>query len=136
MNRIDGKIAIVTGGTQGLGKAIATSFAHAGAAGIAIVGRGVEKGEKVAAEIIGATGVPVMMIGADLGRVEDVRSIVPKVDKRFGRVDILVNAAGLTDRGTMFNTDARTLRPHDRGKYPRAFLPYPGRRHGDGSRGD
>jgi NAD(P)-dependent dehydrogenase (short-subunit alcohol dehydrogenase family) len=105
MNRIDGKIAIVTGGTQGLGKAIATSFAHAGAAGIAIVGRGVEKGEKVAAEIIGATGVPVMMIGADLGRVEDVRSIVPKVDKRFGRVDILVNAAGLTDRGTMFNTE-------------------------------
>jgi NAD(P)-dependent dehydrogenase (short-subunit alcohol dehydrogenase family) len=76
-----------------------------GPAGIAIVGRGVEKGERVAAEITGATGVPVLMIGADLGRMEDVRSIVPKVDERFGRVDILVNAAGLTDRGNIFNTE-------------------------------
>ena len=51
MNRIDGKIAVITGGTQGLGAAIASLFANAGASGISIVGRGVEKGQKVAAQI-------------------------------------------------------------------------------------
>jgi NAD(P)-dependent dehydrogenase (short-subunit alcohol dehydrogenase family) len=105
MNRIDGTIAVVTGGTQGLGKAIASLFAEAGASGIAIVGRGVAKGEKVAADITAATGVPVMMVAADLARIEDVRAVTPAVVARFGRVDILVNAAGLTDRGNMFNTD-------------------------------
>jgi NAD(P)-dependent dehydrogenase (short-subunit alcohol dehydrogenase family) len=104
MNRIDGKIAAVTGGTQGLGAAIARLFAKAGAAGVAIVGRGREKGERVAAEITADTGVPVMMVAADLSNMDDVRTIVPQVDNKYGRIDILVNAAGLTDRGNMFNT--------------------------------
>ncbi len=104
MNRIDGKIAIVTGGTQGLGAAIARLFAEAGAAGIAIVGRGAEKGAKVAADITQATGVPVEMVTADLGNIDDVQAIVPAAEARFGRVDILVNAAGLTDRGNLLNT--------------------------------
>ena len=104
MNRIDGKIAVVTGGTQGLGAAIARLFAEAGAAGIVIVGRGLDKGRKVAAEISQATGVPVEMVAADLGRIEDVQAIIPAADKRFGRVDILVNAAGLTDRGNLLST--------------------------------
>lgn len=104
MNRIDGKIAVVTGGTQGLGAAIARLFAEAGAAGIVIVGRGLDKGQAVAAEITQATGVPVEMVSADLGRIEDVQAIIPAADKRFGRVDILVNAAGLTDRGNLLNT--------------------------------
>ncbi len=104
MNRIDGKVAIVTGGTQGLGAAIARLFAQAGAAGVAIVGRGREKGRNVARGITEATGVPVQMIAADLADIDDVRRIVPEADARFGRVDILVNAAGLTDRGNMLNT--------------------------------
>ncbi|MBN9045273.1 MAG: SDR family oxidoreductase [Rhizobiales bacterium] len=104
MNRIDGKVAVVTGGTQGLGAAIARVFAKAGAAGIVIVGRGVEKGRAVAKEITDATGVPVEMIAADLANIADVRGIIPTTDKRFHRVDILVNAAGLTDRGNMLNT--------------------------------
>jgi NAD(P)-dependent dehydrogenase (short-subunit alcohol dehydrogenase family) len=104
MNRIDGKIAVVTGGTQGLGAAIARTFAKAGAAGIVIMGRGLEKGQAVAASITGETGVAVMMIAADLGNIDDVRKIIPETVSRFGRVDILVNSAGLTDRGNMFNT--------------------------------
>lgn len=104
MNRIDGKIAVVTGGTQGLGAAVARLFAEAGAAGIVIVGRGVGKGRVVAKSITDETGVPVEMVGADLGSIDDARAIIPAADKRFGRVDILVNAAGLTDRGNMLNT--------------------------------
>ena len=104
MNRIDGKIAVVTGGTQGLGAAIARLFAEAGAAGVAIVGRGREKGEAVGKAITDKTGVPVEMIVADLGNIDDVRRIIPAADARFGRVDILVNAAGLTDRGNLLNT--------------------------------
>ena len=104
MNRIDGKIAVITGGTQGLGAAIARLFADRGAAGIAIVGRGIEKGAAKASEISDATGIPVEMIAADLGKIEDVQSIIQKADAEFGRVDILVNAAGLTDRGNLLNT--------------------------------
>lgn len=104
MSKIEGKVAIVTGGTQGLGAAIAELFAESGAAGVAIVGRGVEKGQAVAKRITDKTGVPVELIGADLGNIEDVQAIVPAADKRFGRVDIVVNAAGLTDRGNMLNT--------------------------------
>ncbi|WP_313351087.1 SDR family oxidoreductase [Paracoccus sp. (in: a-proteobacteria)] len=104
MNRIDGKVAIVTGGTQGLGAAIARLFARAGAAGIVIVGRGVEKGQAVARSITEEIGVPVEMVAADLADIDEVRTIVAAADSRFGRVDILVNAAGLTERGNMLNT--------------------------------
>jgi len=51
MNKIDGTVAVITGGTQGLGAAIARIYAQAGATGLAIVGRGLEKGEKLAQSI-------------------------------------------------------------------------------------
>ena len=104
MTQIDGKVAVITGGTQGLGAAIAASFAEAGATGIAIIGRGLDKGQAKAAEITQATGVPVEMIAADLAEIADVRRIIPAARARFGTVDILVNAAGLTDRGNLLNT--------------------------------
>ena len=104
MNRIDGTVAIVTGGSQGLGAAIARVFAEAGAKGIAIVGRDRAKGEAVAARITSETGVPVEMIAADLGEMGDVARVVPETVARFGQLDILVNAAGLTDRGTLLGT--------------------------------
>ncbi|MBX2883650.1 MAG: SDR family oxidoreductase [Granulosicoccus sp.] len=104
MNRIDGKVALITGGTQGLGATIAKTFADAGASGIAIVGRGTEKGEKVAAEITQEFDVPVRMITADLEKITDVKRIVPEADKHFKRLDVLVNAAGMTDRGNILNT--------------------------------
>lgn len=104
MNRIDGKIAVITGGTQGLGAGIARLFAEAGAAGIVLVGRGLEKGQKVAEAIRAEHGTDVRMVSADLGNINDVRTIIAETDKAFGRVDILVNAAGLTDRGNILNT--------------------------------
>ncbi|MEZ5826137.1 MAG: SDR family oxidoreductase [Geminicoccaceae bacterium] len=104
MNRIDGKIAIVTGGTQGLGAAIARRLAEAGAGGIVTCGRKVAEGEKVAASISADTGCPVHFTRADLASVDDCRGVVAACDERFGHVDILVNAAGLTDRGDILDT--------------------------------
>lgn len=104
MNRIDGKIALITGGTQGLGAAIARLFVRAGAAGVAIVGRDQAKGDALARRIAADSGVPVQMIVADLGEMADVMRVVATAEAQFGRIDILVNAAGLTDRGNLLNT--------------------------------
>ena len=101
MNRLDGKIAVVTGGTQGLGAAIARRFAEAGAAGIVICGRNREKGEAVAASL---AGTEARFVAADLARTEDALAVIDAADAAFGRVDILVNAAGLTDRGNLLDT--------------------------------
>ena len=104
MNRIDGKVAVVTGGTQGLGAAIARLFARAGSAGIVTCGRNAANGRAVASEIAEATGTPVHFVRADLAVMNDVRTVTAEADGRFGRVDILVNAAALTDRGSLFNS--------------------------------
>lgn len=104
MNRLEGKIAVVTGGTQGLGAAIARCFAEAGAGGLVTCGRSTAKGEAVAADIAGPSGIPVQFVTADLASVPDCRAVIAEADRRFGRVDILVNAAGLTDRGTILDT--------------------------------
>jgi NAD(P)-dependent dehydrogenase (short-subunit alcohol dehydrogenase family) len=100
---LSGKVAVVTGGTQGLGEAIAQLFAERGAAGIAICGRNAKGGERVASEI-SAAGCPTVFVQADLAKVVDCRKVVAKADERFGRVDALVNAAALTDRGNIFDT--------------------------------
>ncbi|HLJ71128.1 MAG TPA: SDR family oxidoreductase [Roseiarcus sp.] len=100
---LSGKIAIVTGGSQGLGEAIARLFAARGAAGLVMCGRNEKNGKRVAEEIA-ATGCPTAFVQADLGHVADCRKVVAEADRRFKRVDVLVNAAALTDRGTIFDT--------------------------------
>ena len=104
MNGLTGKIAIVTGGTQGLGAAIAALFAERGAAGILICGRNAEKGQAKAEAISAASGAKVIYQKADLGKVEDCRAVVAACDVAFGKVDVLVNAAAITDRGTILDT--------------------------------
>ena len=104
MNTLTGKVAIVTGGTQGLGAAIARTFGEAGAHGIITCGRNNEKGESVAASVRADTQCPVHFVKADLESVADCRDVIASADKHFGRVDILVNAAGLTDRGSILDT--------------------------------
>ena len=101
---LDGKVAVVTGGTQGLGATIARLFAERGAAGLAICGRNAQKGAAKAAEIEGETGVRTVYVRADLEKVEDARGVIAACDRAFGRIDALVNAAGLTDRGTILDT--------------------------------
>jgi NAD(P)-dependent dehydrogenase (short-subunit alcohol dehydrogenase family) len=100
---LNGRIAVVTGGSQGLGEAIARLFAERGAAGLVICGRNQANGERVAAEIE-ATGCPALFVAADLANVADCRKVIAEADRLFKRIDVLVNAAGLTDRGNIFET--------------------------------
>ena len=100
---LNGKVAIVTGGSQGLGEAIARLFGERGAAGLVICGRNAKGGERVASEI-SAVGCPTVFVQADLANVADCRKVVAKAEECFGRVDALVNAAGLSDRGDIFDT--------------------------------
>jgi NAD(P)-dependent dehydrogenase (short-subunit alcohol dehydrogenase family) len=100
---LTGKVAVVTGGSQGLGEAIARLFAERGAAGLVICGRNEANGARVAAEIQ-AKGCPAFFVRADLESVADCRNVIAEADRRFKRVDVLVNAAGVTDRGDIFDT--------------------------------
>jgi len=101
--RLDGRIAVVTGGTQGLGEAIAMDFAQRGAKGVVICGRNADKGRAVA-ERLAKRGCKAEFVKADLSATEDCTKVVAAADRAFGRVDILVNAAAITDRGTIFDT--------------------------------
>jgi NAD(P)-dependent dehydrogenase (short-subunit alcohol dehydrogenase family) len=98
-----GKVAAITGGTQGLGEAAARLLAARGAAGIAICGRNRERGEQVAREIFEA-GCPVEYVEADQSRVEDGRRFIDRTEERFGRLDVLINCAAATDRGRLETT--------------------------------
>ena len=100
---LNGKVAVVTGGSQGLGEAIARLFAERGAAGLILCGRNEANGARVAKEIA-ATGCPAFFVQADLAKVADCRNVIAEADRRFKRVDVLVNAAGVTDRGNIFET--------------------------------
>jgi len=104
MKPFEGKVVVVTGSTQGLGLAIATLVAQRGARGVVICGRSREKGEAQAKRIAQASGAEVLYVPADLAQVEDCRTIVAAADRRFGRIDGLVNAAAITDRGTIVDT--------------------------------
>lgn len=100
--RLDGRIILITGGTQGVGEATARICAQAGAAGLCITGRDAKRGEAVAAELSKTT--PTIFVQALLEDAQQVRAIAAAAEKRFGFFDGLVNAAGLTDRGTIEDT--------------------------------
>jgi NAD(P)-dependent dehydrogenase (short-subunit alcohol dehydrogenase family) len=100
---LDGKVAVVTGGTQGLGEAIAHLFAERGAQGLVICGRNRSNGERVKSALE-KKGAKASYVEADLARVEDCRGVIAAADRAFGRVDVLVNAAAITDRGTILDT--------------------------------
>ncbi len=100
---LHGKVAIVTGGSQGLGEAIAREFADRGTRGLLLTGRNAARGEAVA-ESLRAAGCDARFHQVDLADLDAVRRVVPAAEQAFGHLDILVNAAGDTDRGTIFDT--------------------------------
>jgi NAD(P)-dependent dehydrogenase (short-subunit alcohol dehydrogenase family) len=104
MRQFENKVAVITGGTQGLGAATARLLAERGAAGIVICGRSEEKGKRVADELE-SLGAKTVFVAADLSNVEDCKSVVKAADSTFGRLDTLINVAGVTHRGTILSTD-------------------------------
>lgn len=100
---LKGRIAVVTGGTQGLGEAIAGLFADRGAAGLVIAGRNRENGARVK-RALEAKGAQCVYVPADLAKLADVRAVTAVAEAAFGRIDVLVNAAGISDRGTIWDT--------------------------------
>lgn len=102
--RVDGKIALVTGATQGIGQAIAETLAAAGAAGLLVTGRDATRGDAVA-NAIADRGVPTAFVAAELADTATPAMLVSECLARFSRIDLLVNAAGLTDRSTFLDAD-------------------------------
>ena len=101
--QFEGKVAVVTGGTQGLGEATARLFARRGAAGLIVCGRSEDRGNRVADEIT-ASGCQTTFVRADLADVDDCVRVVDAAEREFGRLDSLVNCAALTERGTVEDT--------------------------------
>jgi NAD(P)-dependent dehydrogenase (short-subunit alcohol dehydrogenase family) len=95
MGILDGKIAVITGGSSGIGAATARQFAAEGATVIA-AGRRRDEGERLAAELslMTAEGATAQFVHADVSAETDVRALIGHVVDRFGRLDCLVNNAG------------------------------------------
>lgn len=91
--KLKGKVALITGSTRGIGKAIALGFAKEGA-DVLVHGRNLEKAKAVAEEV-GDLGAKAMAIGGDVSISQDVRRMVEEALGQFERIDILVNNAGL-----------------------------------------
>ena len=96
--KLNGKVALVTGGSQGLGRTIALALAEAGA-DVALAGRTVAKLESTASELAELTGRKVLPFGADVTKLDDVTKLAADVAEQLGPVDILVNNAGNNIRG-------------------------------------
>src|SRR5438552_12705328 len=92
---LQGKVALVTGGASGIGEAIARLFVAEGAH-VVIAGRNRERGEKLRAELSGI-GSRVISLAAELTGEGDCRHIVEETLRTFGRLDALVNNAGVND---------------------------------------
>jgi NAD(P)-dependent dehydrogenase (short-subunit alcohol dehydrogenase family) len=91
--RLEGKVALITGGTSGIGSATAVRLAGEGAR-VAITGRNAERGEQVVKDIIAAGG-DAIFIQSDVCVAKDCRRAVDETLQRFGKIDVLFNNAGV-----------------------------------------
>lgn len=109
--QLEGAVVLVTGGSRGLGAAVARRAASQAAAGIAVTGRDEDAGRRTVAQLREA-GANAEFLRVDLADAAQAASVVPRTVERFGRVDAVVNAAGLTTRGSMLDTTAELFDQH------------------------
>ena len=95
--KLDGRVALITGGNRGLGFAMAQALAEAGA-NVVVTSRQEERAVESAAALAGITGQRTMGLVVDVTDAEQIESMVSDVVKEFGRIDILVNNAGINIR--------------------------------------
>ena len=110
--RLEGKIALITGGGRGIGRAVALAFAREGAS-VAVVSRTAGEVERVAAEVREQCGVETMHATCDVSDAGEVARVVALVAETFGRgCDILVNNAGIAESAPVTKTDDAHWRRH------------------------
>jgi len=107
--RLDGRVAIVTGGSQGLGKAMANALAEAGAR-LVIASRTEENALATAQELRTSFGHECRGYSCDVSKPEQVGSLVTRVIADFGQIDILINCAGINIRGPIEELSLETFR--------------------------
>ncbi len=100
MGKLDGKVAVVTGASRGIGRSIAIMLAKEGAKTVINFNSSVASAQEVADEIA-AFGGTAMLMQADVAKSEDARAMIKKVVETWGRIDVLVNNAGITRDRTM-----------------------------------
>jgi NAD(P)-dependent dehydrogenase (short-subunit alcohol dehydrogenase family) len=110
MTLLQNKVLLVSGGTQGVGAGVVRAAAGEGA-NVAFTGRSPSTGEKLVAELA-PSGAETAFIQADLADPRQAVDSVHQVVQRFGRVDCLVNSAGLTTRGTLLDTSFELFDQH------------------------
>lgn len=110
MNRLKDKVAIITGGSKGLGEAMAIGFAREGAK-VAICARSDASGGAKVVEAIRALGSDAAFFQCDVTKEEQVVDFYKKVEARFGKIDVLVNNAGAT--GPSENPDEISMDGYD-----------------------
>ena len=95
MNELKDKYAIITGASGGIGAATAFAFAREGASGIIIADVDRKRAESVVNEIVGETGIKCEFVETNIGNSEDIKKLLTTCIDYFGRLDILVNCAGI-----------------------------------------
>ncbi|KAB7745483.1 SDR family oxidoreductase [Nostocoides sp. F2B08] len=104
------KVVLVVGGTSGLGAAIARAAAREGAA-VVVTGRRPDRGDQLVSELE-ETGASAAYVQGDVGDAAEATRMVEAAVERFGRVDCLVNCAGITTRGTLLDTTQELFDEH------------------------
>ncbi|MDJ0943840.1 MAG: 3-oxoacyl-ACP reductase family protein [Kiloniellales bacterium] len=101
---LEGKVALVTGGSRGIGAAIARRLAEEGAAVALTYASSAEAADGVAAELRDL-GVEALAVKADAAKAEEIKALVPQVVEKLGRLDILINNAGIFAGGPLGETE-------------------------------
>jgi gluconate 5-dehydrogenase len=95
---LTGKVAVITGGSKGLGYAMGAALASAGA-DVVLVNRNLEEGQEAAATLEKDYGIQARAFSANVTKIAELDKVVGAVVKEFGRLDILINSAGINIRG-------------------------------------